>query len=508
MSFPRFLTNYGLGYYRGGFPAGGFDNDAAMIAQYPLADSNKLRKLGADHMYDYIPGQWVYEYHTDAGMSDADLLIPFTAANGARRVVDSRNEEIHCPKAELVYQRLAVSGAQNAVFHPTFTTASHYSGKFFQYNDEDMIWQGLYAGVRAKLYDNWTGSGLPDPIGYTLANRDTDTQAWECAVEGITAVFGYLRQQLPGSRWAIHLVPSRPQRTDSLKVGGISLTDMIYGQSGSGGRWRGIGSTGEQLTQAQDYADLWMAAAQQAYQPIANQSDWLCPRLYIDDRMRNWDQEVPGQLPPFGYTVEATAAQIRESWLSKWEDQVDLCNTLGQNKKPVYPAICSIHAGSGNNVTSNTNIQDWYLGLNVDLESHREQMRRILDKVTGVSYWSSDENQARLAFSIGQLQLDVEGANPTHPPPPGGDVFAAGYTMNETVKMRVRTQRRFPGVFSGLHPHPDTQAGEAAWRTVANWEKFHAKALEQIERTASASTFLGSARQTTLTSLSIGPSNP
>jgi hypothetical protein len=503
MSLPRFLTDYGLGYYRGGFPAFNYANDTAMLAEYPMATSARLEKLGGGNMYDYIPGQWVMDYN--AGLPDADLLLPFTAASGAYRVTDSRGKEILCPKPEKVYERLAVSSAQNAIFHPTLTTAASYSGKFFQYNDEDLIWEGMYAGVRAKLYDNWGNSGLPPYTGYTEADRNADHTAWLCAIEGATAVFGYLTTQLVGSRWTIHLMPTRPQNTLSVPApNGIYLTDLNYGQTGSGARWRGIGATGEQATQAATYADLWVESAKQAYQPIADQLGWICPRVYIDNRMRNWDQEVPGQEPPFGWTVPATADLIRESFYKSFEDQVAVAKHIA-NGKPLYPAIIPIHSGQSNNVTNETDKQDWYLGLNVDLESHREQMRRILDDVTGISFWSSDDNIAREAFYIGKAPMDIEGndtpSSTPVSPPPGGDVFATGYTMPNVVKLRVRTQRRFPGVFDHLHPHPTTEAEDAQWRSVENWNLYHQNALKQVESMAVSAVLLGSAKQSTLTSL-------
>lgn len=492
MPSPRFLTDWGLGHYRGGFPAAGFANDTEMLAQYPLKNSLKLAKVGGAHMLDYLPQQWVYDYYTvQQGYTDSQLLIPFTAAGGAYRVTDARGGETKCPKPELVFSRLAVAGGSVGAFHPTLTLMSDYNGKFLQYNDESLFWYGLYAGVRVKLYDNWANSGLPAIQSYGSTQRDADYIAWQCAIEAVSSVFSYLRWQLPGSKWTIHLVPVRSQRTDAVQVNGIPISDLMYGQSGSGARWTGVGSTGDQLDWATTYAALWKESAKQAYQPIANALDWICPRLYIDDRMRNWDQEVPGQAPPTGWTDPATATLIRESYLRAFEAAVEVSKHIA-NKKPVYPAVIPFHAGQSNNVTNNTLVQDWYLGLNIDLETHREQMRRIVSKTDGVSFWSSDDYIARECFNIGVAGVTLADA------PPGGDVFAAGYTMPNKVKLRVRTQRRFPGVFDHLVPHPSTQAEEDAWRTVENWNTYNDLAIKQVEQMAQSSALLGVLRQSTL----------
>jgi hypothetical protein len=496
MSLPRFLTDYGLGYYRGGFPAAEFADDAAMLAQYPVATSAKLVQLGGADMLDYLPGQW-----TSSLISDTANLVSFTAASGATSVLDSRGNTITCPKPSVVYGMLAVGGGE---FHPTLDSVGDWDGKFVQYNDESLCWYGLNAGMRARLWDRWSEFSATAPLNaYGLAERNLDETAYQCAVEGLTSVLSHMQTQLTGSRWAVHLMPVRGQTTSLAQAGNASaLYDHNFGQWGnsSASRWRGVGASEPLATQADDYADFWLDVAREIYQPIANASGWLCPRLYIDPRMRNWDQEVPGQTAPFGWTNSATAALIRESYMLTYEDQVDLCKAMAPNK-PLYPAVIPFHAVPGATATNDTSQMGWYEGLSVDRETHREQMSRIAGKANGVSYWSSEDYLGRIAFGIGRPQ-----ANPANAPA-GGDVWGAGYNIETAeggiIKTRLRIQRRF-GLFTSLALHPATQAGEDAWRTQANWTAYNAACVANLERLAAATVLRGSAKQTTLASIRDG----
>jgi len=64
--------------------------------------------------------------------------------------------------------------------------------------------------------------------------------------------------------------------------------------------------------------------------------------------------------------------------------------------------------------------------------------------------------------------------------------------------------RRFPKLFEHLDFHPNTQAGEDAWRSPELWAEYTNACMKHLETLASSSTFLGTARQTTLTQLALG----
>ena len=499
---PRLLTNVGLGYRRGGLPyAGtpenptGFESEDALLEVYPYADSNRLRQLGAVEMLDYLPGQW-----TSGDVSDTNNLIAFTAAGGATSVTTSRGEIVRSPKPEVVLSKLAINGG---TFHPNLTTQSDWDGRFVEYDDESLLWDGLDAGVRATLFDRWAEFSATPPSGYTQADRDADTLAYDCAVEGITAIFNHLHAQLPGSMWSWHRVPVRAQTTNAV---GFRM-DLDYGQSGSAARWRGVGSSDENT--ANQYADFWLDCAEEVYSPLASVFRWFSPRIYIDKRMRNWDQEVPGQLPPQFWDNTDNAEYFRESWLKMWSDQVDLCRRIAPSK-PLYPAVVPHHPVPGSDMTDDTSIEDWYKGLSVDLESHREQTRRISDRIDGVSIWSGEDYTGRVAFSVGRPQ-----ANPATAPAngdiwtdPNYNINAPAFVDGPIVGARVRIQRRF-GISTDLPPHPDNQMDEDAWRDPARWSEYNEKVVEHMAAMASSSVLLSSARASTLSSLGgATPSTP
>lgn len=493
---PRLLTNVGLGYRRGGLPASEFADEDAMLQAYPYADSNKLRQLGAVEMLDYLPGQW-----TSEDVSDTDNLIAFSAANGETSVTTSKNETVRSPKPEVVLSKLAINGG---TFHPNLTTQSDWDGKFVEYDDESLLWDGLDAGVRATLFDRWAEFSATPPSGYTQADRDADTLAYDCAVEGITAIFDHLHTQLPGSMWSWHRVPVRAQTTNAVDF----RMDLDYGQLGAAARWRGVGSSDE--NKANQYADFWLDCAEKVYSPLASVFGWFSPRIYIDLRMRNWDQEVPGQSPPQSWDNTVNAGYFRESWMKMWSDQVDLCRRIAP-ATPLYPAVCPYHPVPGAVLTNYANSMDWYKVLSIDLETHREQARRISDRIDGVSIWSGEDYTGRVAFSVGRPQADPGNA------PANGDIYddANNYDVNDPafadgpiVRARARIQRRF-GISTDLPPHPDNQADEDAWRDADRWAEYNEMVVQHMNAMASSSVLLGSARASTLAALGgATPSTP
>lgn len=463
MMKPRLLTNSGLGYYRGGLPAGGFADDAAMLAEYPLANSPKLRlPLGAAEMLDVLPYTWVNS-PTD------DQLQSFTAAGGAKTVTNSQGKIISCLTPAAVHSTFAVGGG---TFHPSLDTPAKWSNRYIQYNDEgdrgdNGVWHGFDAGVRAFLFDRWSEFSATAPVGYGKPQRDADALAWNCAVEGLTTLFNGLRSLLPNSRWSIHLLPNRPNVTNSLPNSGSFLMDLNWGQTGPTSRWRGVGAADP--SQAVAYADFWLSCAEDAFQPAADASDWICPRLYIDDRMRNWDQEVPGQSHPQFWT-EANAPIFREYRLQEWSDRVELSVTIA-NRKPVYPAVVPTHPGS--DYTDDPLDMGWYNQLSVDLESHREQMRRVMARCAGVSIWSSEDYIGRVAMKIGRDS-----------------------GVQTTEQFRKNIKRRFPGLFD--LPIEVSAENDALWRTTANWAAYQSAYMDHTMQMAQASALLGGATQSTL----------
>jgi len=463
-----------------------------MLAVYPYADSNKLRQLGAAEMLDYQVGQW-----TSADVSNSNNLIAFSAASGATSVTTSRGDIVKSPKPEVVYSKLKVGGG---TFHPNLPNASDWNGVFIQYDDESLLWDGLDAGVRARLFDRWGEFSNTPPDGYTQPERDADKLAYDCTLEGITAIFGHLHTQLPGSMWSWHRVPVRAQTTTSV---GFRM-DLDYGQSGNAARWRGVGAPANDEAIANQYADFWLDCAADVYGPLASVFGWFSPRIYIDLRMRNWDQEVPGQTPPQFWGNTEDVAHRRESWMKMWSDQVDLCRRIAPST-PLYPAVCPYHPVPGAGLTDDATSMDWYKVLSIDLETHREQALRISDRIDGVSIWSGEDYTGRLAFSAGRPQAD-----PTNAPANGDiyDVNAPAFADGPSVRARARIQRRFD-ISTDLSPHPDNQADEDAWRDADRWAEYNEMVVQHMNAMASSSVLLGSARASTLAELGgATPSTP
>jgi hypothetical protein len=495
MSLPRFLTDTGLGYYRGGLPAGGgFDgDDAAMLAQYPLATSSLLPKLGAADMLGYLADTW-------AGSLYQAQPIVFEAADGATSVTDSRGKVIKSMTPQAVFSRLKVGGGD---FHPDLDSVGDWNGKFVQYNDESLLWHGMYAGMRAKLFARWNefDSQTPPENSYSAEDRDKDLLAWDCAVEGFVKILDYMHAQLPGSRWSVHLLPTRAETTQ-VQPGGFSsaLYDHDFGQWGNSAasRWRGVGATGDLATKANDYADFWLNVAEEVYGPVAAASGWLAPRLYIDVRMRNWDLEFPNQPTPGGWGNPAQVGFVREAYMGAYSDQVDLCRRMAPDT-PLYIAVCPHLAVPGAVATNDTNIQAWYQHMSVDAETFREQMRRVLDRCDGVSFWSGEDYNGRVGMGIGRAA-----ANPANSPVNGiwdNPDYNPNLAENGIIKTRIGLSRRFPQIFGHLDLHPNTQAGEDAWRTPELWAEYTAACMKHLNTLATSAVLLGSAKQTTLTSL-------
>ncbi|MGA1730488.1 MAG: hypothetical protein ACO4B5_09680, partial [Steroidobacteraceae bacterium] len=189
---------------------------------------------------------------------------------------------------------------------------------------------------------------------------------------------------------------------------------------------------------------------------------------------------------------------IRESYMLSYSDQVDLCRRMAPDK-PLYPAVVPYHVTPGSELTNVTSNPAWFQGMSVDAETHREQMRRILDRCNGVSFWSGEDYNGRVAMAIGRAP-----ANPTQAPANGiwdTQDYDPDLAQNGIIKSRVRLYRRFPHIFGHLDFHPNTQAGEDAWRSPELWAEYTEACMKHLNTLATSSVLLGTARQSTLTSL-------
>ena len=460
----RILTNWGLGHDVGGYPLNGYAaNDYATFrSDWPLPVSTRLAKLGCDPFRDFLPGGW--EPANTTGSRYA-----FAAASGATSVPTSRGESVTCPSWNAVYDTLAISPNTTQPFYYDLTTAADFAG-YWAYNDETKLWYGFDAGIRAELWrrrgelsSNYVGS-------YTQSDYDTDKLAYDCAVEGLAHVFDNWHSTFPLSKMGIHIWPIRAQNTTAISF----LRDLNIGQptGGAGSRW---GDDNE-------YRLFWLDCVETMLQPAANVQRWLAPRLYMDDRLRNWT----GGVDIYG----ANGDDIRASWYLMWQDICELAVKLADGK-PVHPAVMVIHPGRDNVFEDDPSKQGWYKALDTDMESFRLQIAAITASgADGPSFWCPDDTYARTMCNAGVA--------PT----------VAAAATDAKVVYRKRMQRRFPGLLDGLDPFPQTEAGELAWRSSAVWSAFNDAAIRSLEAKATAAAFGNAATQTTLASIRDGISTP